>query len=147
LAAGAAASANGAKPREPVLLLIDDEDVPRYLLRQLLDARYRIVEAKSGREGIEQAHSLCPDAIFLDLNMPEVNGFEVLAQLQAAASTRDIPIVLVTGQKLDTHTQAELGRSTAAFLAKDVLARAEGIALDFGPPFKIVPRYPGPSGD
>lgn len=128
------------------LLLIDDEDVPRYLLRQLLGGAYRVVEAKTGLEGIEQAHKLRPDAIFLDLNMPEMSGFEALSQLKAGPDTRDIPVVVVTGQKLNPHVQAELAQRTAAFLGKDVLARAEALAIDFGPPFAVHPRYPEPSG-
>jgi CheY-like chemotaxis protein len=129
-----------------MLLMIDDEDVPRYLLRQLLVGSYRVVEAKTGQEGLELAQKLRPDLIFLDLNMPGMNGFDVLTELKAAPATREIPVVIVTGQKLDTHIQAELARKTAAFLAKDVLARAEELLIDFGPPVSITPRYPGPSG-
>ncbi len=139
-------TASSSEPQR-TLLLIDDEDVSRYLLRQLLDGAYRIVEARTGLEGLEQAHNLRPDVIFLDLNMPEMSGFEALAQLKAAPGTRDIPVVVVTGQKLDPHAQAELARQTVAFLAKDVLARAEALAVDFGPPLSIHPRYPGPSGN
>jgi hypothetical protein len=63
-----------------------------------------------------------------------------------APATREIPVVIVTGQKLDPQVQAELAKKTAAFLAKDVLARAEALTVDFGPPFSIKPRYPGTSG-
>jgi len=129
------------------VLIIDDEDVSRYLLRQLLDGAYRTVEAKTGMEGIEQAHRVRPDVIFLDLNMPELSGFETLDKLKIAPATRDIPVVVVTGQKLDPHVQAQLAQRTAAFLAKDVLARAEALTVEFGPPFSIAPRYPGPSRD
>jgi CheY-like chemotaxis protein len=135
----------GASGPERTILLIDDEDVSRYLLRQLLDGSYRMIEARTGLEGIEQAHKLRPDVIFLDLNMPEMSGFEALAQLKGSPETREIPVVIVTGRNLEPHAQAELARTTAAFLAKDVLARAESLSLEFGPPFVIYPRYPGPS--
>jgi signal transduction histidine kinase/CheY-like chemotaxis protein len=143
---GRARSITASSEPQRTLLLIDDEDVPRYLLRQLLDGAYRIVEAKTGMEGIEHAHKLHPDLIFLDLNMPGMNGFETLAKLKMAPATRDIPVVIVTGQKLEPQVQAQLAQKTAAFLTKDVLARAEALAVDFGPPFSIAPRYPGPSG-
>jgi signal transduction histidine kinase len=143
---GGARSMVASSEPQRTLLIIDDEDVYRYLLRQLLDGAYRIIEAKTGLEGIEQAHKLRPDLIFLDLNMPEMNGFETLSKLKSAPDTREIPVVVVTGQKLDPQVQAQLAERTAAFLAKDILARAEALAVDFGPPFSIAPRYPGPSG-
>jgi CheY-like chemotaxis protein len=146
---GAEYSLTSASPSRPerTILLIDDEDVSRYLLRQLLDGPYRVVEAKSGLEGIEQAHKVRPDVIFLDLNMPGMSGFEVVTHLKAAPGLREIPVVVVTGQKLDPVAQAALAQKTVAFLAKDVLARAEALSIDFGPPLSISPRYPGPSGD
>jgi signal transduction histidine kinase/CheY-like chemotaxis protein len=146
---GAEYSLPAASPSQPerMILLIDDEDVSRYLLRQLLDGPYRIVEAKSGVEGIEQAHKLRPDVIFLDLNMPGMSGFEVVTQLKATPGMREIPLVIVTGQKLNPVAQAALAQKTVAFLAKDVLARAEALTIDFGPPLSVSPRYPGPSGD
>jgi len=128
---------------ERTLLLIDDEDVSRYLLRQLLVGSYRIVEASSGPEGIEQASKLHPDIIFLDLNMPGMSGFEVLARLKAQPGVNEIPVVVVTAQKLDPHHQAELAQKTAAFLDKNMLARAEELSIDFGPPLSIAPRYAG----
>ncbi len=132
---------------KPKLLLIDDEDVSRYLLSQLLGSSYEIIEAKNGTEGIEQVHKRRPDLVFLDLSMPGLSGFEVLAQLKAAPDTRDIPIVVVTGQRLDPDVEAELSRQTAALLRKDMLARIEALAVDFGPPLSISPRYSGSSGD
>ncbi len=131
--------------RRRTVMLIDDEDVPRYLLRQLLGGSFDVVEAATGAEGIGQARRLRPDMILLDLNMPLMNGFEVLERLKAADETRDIPIVVVTGQKLDAGVRERLALQTAAILPKDMLAGAEALAVDFGPPLSVSPRFAGGS--
>jgi CheY-like chemotaxis protein len=65
------------------LLVIDDEEISRYLLRQLLTGGYEILEASGGEDGLKQARESKPDMIFLHLAMPGLNGFEVLTQLKA----------------------------------------------------------------
>ena len=132
-----------AAAQEPTrsLLAIDDEEIARYLLRQLMDKRYELREASSGSEGLEAARRLRPDAIFLDLNMPGMDGFEVLARLQADTATHDIPVVIVTEQKLDEGMRAALAGRVAGILAKEALAQAEGLTLVFGPPFSVAVQY------
>jgi signal transduction histidine kinase len=122
------------------IVLIDDEAVSRYLLRQLLAGPFQVVEAATGKEGLLQVNKLRPHLVFLDLNMPDMSGFEVLDRLKAAAETRDIPIVVVTGQKLDHDVREQLVTRTAAVLTKDLLAGAEALAIDFGPPLTVSPR-------
>jgi signal transduction histidine kinase len=119
------------------ILLIDDEEVARYLLRQLLQEPYHVVEAATGEKGILEATKLFPSLIFLDLNMPDMSGFEVLDRLKAAPETRDIPIVIVTGQKLDEELREQLSSRTVAVLPKDLLAGAEALVINFGPPLKV----------
>jgi signal transduction histidine kinase len=129
--------------RARTVLLIDDAEVSRYLLRQLLGQGFRLAEAMTGSEGIELAGRLRPDLILLDLNMPGMSGFEVLDRLKAAAETRDIPVVVVTGQNLDTGERERLARQTVAILHKEMMTGTEALSIDFGPPFSVEPRYAG----
>lgn len=77
------------------VLLIDDNEVSRYVLRNVLpEESLEIVEARSGREGLQAAVQHQPKVIFLDLAMPDLNGFEVLRELRHDARTRDIPVVI-----------------------------------------------------
>jgi signal transduction histidine kinase/ActR/RegA family two-component response regulator len=138
-----AAAGNGlAKPK---VLIIDDEEIARYLIRQSLAAPDdTIVEAANGAQGLAKVRKEHPQAIFLDLRMPEMNGIEVLHALKADAATRDIPVIVITASKsLTAEERATLEQSAAAVLSKDVLTGSNateairtalskaGVVLDF----------------
>jgi CheY-like chemotaxis protein len=123
------------------IVLIDDEEVSRYLLRQLLAGSFKVVEAATGNEGLTQVSKLRPHLVLLDLNMPDMSGFEVLDRLKATAETRDIPVIVVTGQDLNSDVREQLAFRTAAVIPKYVLAGAEALSIDFGPPLTVSPRY------
>jgi two-component system, OmpR family, alkaline phosphatase synthesis response regulator PhoP len=85
------------------LLLIDDEDDIREVAKLSLElvARWDIVTARSGAEGLERAEDEHPDAILLDVMMPGMDGAATYAHLQANPATRDIPVVLLTAKIFD----------------------------------------------
>jgi signal transduction histidine kinase/CheY-like chemotaxis protein len=117
--------------RGPVerILLIDDDDVHRYLLKQLLkDTPYVLIEASTGREGIQLARDKAPHLIFLDFLLKEMTAFDVLDELKVDPRTRDIPIILQTAHELKEDERTRLGRETAAILAKHTLSREVAIA-------------------
>ena len=79
------------------VLVIDDERTTHDLLERELSVRgYRVVHAAGGREGLRLARELRPDAITLDIIMPEIDGWAVLRELKADMDLRSIPVVLVT---------------------------------------------------
>lgn len=79
------------------VLVIDDERATHNLLERELGARgYRVVHAAGGREGLSLAREMRPDAITLDVIMPELDGWAVLRELKADTDLRNIPVVLVT---------------------------------------------------
>lgn len=109
--------------REKVLI-IDDDEVSRYLLKGLLSAtRYSAVEAKDGSEGLRLAKESKPRVIFLDLGMPELDGFEVLERLKADAETRQIPVVIHTAKSLTPSEQSRLSAASDFFPKEDVSSR------------------------
>ncbi len=81
----------------PLVLVVEDDARAANLLRMYL-ARggYRAVVAQSGADAIDQARTLNPIAITLDILLPELDGWEVLRQLKSDASTRDVPVVVVS---------------------------------------------------
>jgi CheY-like chemotaxis protein len=123
------------------LLVIDDEEISRYLLRQLLTGGYEILEASGGEDGLKQARESKPDMIFLDLAMPGLNGFEVLTQLKADPKTSSIPIVIVTAQTLEPDEERLLAQGTVAILSKNALARAAALSVEFSPKIAVSARY------
>jgi signal transduction histidine kinase/CheY-like chemotaxis protein len=90
------------------VLVVDDDEVTRYLVKQLLrQSGFAITEAEGGATGLERARFDRPRGILLDLNMPGLNGFEVLEELRSDPETREIPIIIYTARRL---TDVELQR-------------------------------------
>jgi signal transduction histidine kinase/CheY-like chemotaxis protein len=87
----------GAEGRAGTVLVIDDERATHDLLERELSAKgYRVLHASGGREGLHVAREARPDAIMLDVVMPELDGWTVLRRLKADSELHDIPVVLVT---------------------------------------------------
>lgn len=104
------------------ILVIDDEEVSRYLLRRHLDARFSLIEAASGLQGLPQAKEHKPDVIFLDLIMPDVSGFSILEQLKNDPDTCDIPVVIFTSKILSAEEIDLLQTKSAGILNKRELS-------------------------
>lgn len=104
------------------VLVIDDDTASRYVLARWLGDRYRVDEADSGVAGLERASANRPDAIFLDVVMPDLTGFEVLERLKANTATRDIPVVVYTALTLGANDRARLS-DAVAILRKSTASR------------------------
>ncbi len=79
------------------ILIVDDEPFNvDYLEQELEDLEYDTVSASNGLEALEQVANESPDVILLDIMMPQMDGFEVLAHLKADKETRDIPVIVVS---------------------------------------------------
>lgn len=87
----------------PKLLLIDDDDSMRKLLRSRLESSYEIIETPDPEEGIALALRQKPDAILLDLMMPRYSGFEVCQTLSSMSFTQRIPIFIVSGESAERY--------------------------------------------
>jgi len=94
------------------VLIVDDELLNLKTLRHILHEDYTIYPAKDGSEAIEMATVNIPDLILLDIIMPGMNGYEVLAGLKGNGSTRHIPVIFITG--LDSKADEEKGLSMDA---------------------------------
>lgn len=81
--------------RKRVVLVIDDNpDLLDIVDAILTEAGYIVAKSPSGTTGIEIAKTLKPDLILLDINMPKMDGFEVLSQLKENEETKDIPVAM-----------------------------------------------------
>ncbi len=99
------------------ILVIDDEGpVREFMARALAGAGYAVATATDGREGVAAAHAEPPDLVVVDVNLPHLDGYGVLAQLRAQERTAGIPIVFCSGDS----RHREIGRALGvqAFLAK-----------------------------
>jgi signal transduction histidine kinase/CheY-like chemotaxis protein len=91
-----------------VLVIDDDANAVEILASFLHQAGYVVLCAFGGQEGIELARRYRPDVIALDLEMPEVNGFDVVEALKRDADTAHIPIVVVTSRQLGAEDRRAL---------------------------------------
>ncbi|MAY73604.1 MAG: diguanylate cyclase response regulator [Phycisphaerae bacterium] len=97
---------------EPTVLVIDDSiDVHRLLLARLRSETLKLVCVASGPAGLKAVDELGPSVILLDLDMPLMDGFEVLRELKDDPSKRDIPVIVLSGlnSPQDKVTAFDLG--------------------------------------
>jgi two-component system response regulator (stage 0 sporulation protein F) len=80
------------------ILVIEDEEAIRTLIKRALEPSYDVHLASHGREGLSLARWVKPDLILLDLRMPGLDGLAVLAKLKANQQTSAIPVVIVSVQ-------------------------------------------------
>ena len=78
------------------ILIIDDSEVSIMALKDILESDYIVHIAKNGRLGLEVAERELPDAILLDIIMPEVDGYGVLVALKKNRKTSNIPVILIS---------------------------------------------------
>lgn len=92
-----------------ILIIDDDADIVCGTTLRLRSAGYATTSASDGPSGIEMAESSHPDAILLDVRMPDTDGLEVLARLRARDATRRIPVVMLSASLRDRLKAAEAG--------------------------------------
>jgi signal transduction histidine kinase/CheY-like chemotaxis protein len=91
------------------LLIVDDNDVSRYILRELLNQPWLdITEASNGTQALSALKSNRPDALILDLLMPDIGGLEILGQLRAQPATENLPVLIYTSKPLSEPERSQL---------------------------------------
>lgn len=79
------------------ILIVDDEENIRVLIRRILGKEYTVFEAKDGAEAVDMAHAEKPDLIFMDIMMPRMNGYDATYAIKADEETRGIYVIMLTG--------------------------------------------------
>jgi two-component system KDP operon response regulator KdpE len=101
---------------KPTVLLIDDEPQMRTFVRLALSAQgYRIVEAESGREGLQQAAAHTPDIVLLDLGLPDMDGLEVTRALREWTA---VPVVVISARGQEHQKVEALDAGADDYLTK-----------------------------
>jgi signal transduction histidine kinase/class 3 adenylate cyclase len=91
-------SSSGATDDRPLLLVADDNADMRAYLARLLQGQYRVVLAKDGVEGLEQARTFQPDLIITDVMMPRMSGYDLLKAVREDDALRSIPVIMLTAR-------------------------------------------------
>jgi CheY-like chemotaxis protein len=101
------------------ILVVEDNESCRELLALLIKRLgYEVFEAANGLEALEQASTVCPDLIMMDLGLPEMTGDRATACLKANPATREIPVVINTAYATGPQTKRALASGAAEVLHK-----------------------------
>jgi signal transduction histidine kinase/DNA-binding response OmpR family regulator len=111
-----------------VLVVDDDPDALDLVLAMIGDRGYEIQTATNGREALDEIARSKPDAIILDLMLPEMDGFEVVHRLSLNPDWRSIPVVLLTARDLSHEERRALDIGTARIIQKGNFSRDELLA-------------------
>jgi adenylate cyclase len=115
--------------RTNTVLIVDDDEQHRQLVRTTLEAQgWAVTEATNGRHAIRALASGLPDVVLLDLMMPEMDGFQVVATLQENPAWRQVPVIIVTALDLTAEDHRRLRGGVQEILSKQAVTSSELIA-------------------
>jgi two-component system cell cycle response regulator DivK len=122
---------------KPNILYIEDHADNMMLVRRILQpSRFNLIEAKSGLEGITIAENQDIDLILLDINLPDIDGYEVARRLRASAKTMlaHTPIMVVTANAMRGDAQKALDAGADVYMSKpiniqELLEKVEGFVF------------------
>jgi signal transduction histidine kinase/DNA-binding response OmpR family regulator len=108
-------------PARPTrVLMVEDDAVQRERMCGWLEGpQWAVQEAENGREALKRIQENRPDVILLDLMMPEMDGFAVVAALQKQAGWQDIPVIVITARDLDAKDRERLNSGVQSVLVKE----------------------------
>lgn len=119
---------SGGESQEPSvasILLIDDSlSIRKFVGRMLENAGYQVDTAVDGEDGLRKASAQPYRLIFTDLEMPKLNGLEVIQALRSRPQTQQTPVVVMTTRAGDKHRQMALSIGASSYIAKPVEERA-----------------------
>ena len=89
--------------RESRLLIVDDNATTRYAMRRVLERHgYQVLEAGTGSDGLALVAGAMPDALILDVNLPDMSGFDIARQLRTDPNTALLPLIHVSAASIET---------------------------------------------
>ena len=121
----------GAEPGARKILVVEDDLDTLEMHTRIVQAHspsHRVLAARNGLEALEHLQREQVDLVILDLIMPELDGFSVLEAMREKEATRDIPVIVVTGQVLTEREIARLSRGVATVLAKGLFSFEETLS-------------------
>lgn len=102
-------------------LIIEDNDNNLELIRFILQqAGYRVRYAMTGLEGVQQALTIPPDFIVLDIQLPDINGLEVLKRIRANPVGQTVPVIAMTSYAMSGDKERLLSAGCTSYIEKPI---------------------------
>jgi chemosensory pili system protein ChpA (sensor histidine kinase/response regulator) len=112
-------SSDAAARQLPRILVVDDSLTVRRASQRLLERHgYTVALARDGLDALEQLRLHLPAAVLLDIEMPRMDGFELLAALRDDARWRDLPVAMITSRTAERHREHAMKLGATAYLGK-----------------------------
>ena len=106
-----------------LLLVVDDEPGVLLLLEHYLAEAFEVITASNGAEALELLQAgLIPDLVLSDIEMPVMDGYELLRRMRAAEATRDVPCMMVSGKNKNLHYLQAMRLGAEGFIGKPFTA-------------------------
>jgi two-component system cell cycle response regulator DivK len=103
------------------ILYIEDNPENRMLMRRVLMAEgYEVEEATDGQAGMQKAAESPPDLILMDINLPEIDGYEVTARLKQLPNMSGVPIIAVTANVMKGDREKTLAAGCDGYIQKPI---------------------------
>jgi len=103
------------------ILYVEDNPENRLLIRRVLNAEgYSVSEAESAIQAIRVVNEQMPDLILMDINMPDIDGYELTAHLKAQSNLKQIPIIAMTANALKGDRERSLAAGCDGYIEKPV---------------------------
>jgi two-component system, cell cycle response regulator DivK len=107
------------------ILVIDDHEDNRRILHDLLtNAGYEVVAAATGEDGVALAETRAPALILMDIQLPDIDGYEATRRIKRHPALRNIPVIAVTSYALSGDDAKALAAGCDAYIAKPFSPRA-----------------------
>lgn len=101
------------------ILLVEDDELSARLMRFLIEREgYSMHHASDGRSALAMAQDLCPDMLILDINLPDIDGFAVLAELQQHIARYQTKVLMLTGKASDADMVKATQLGACGYLIK-----------------------------
>ena len=109
---------------QPVILVLDDIPTNIVLVKALLKSKnYEVISAKTGTEALALAEERQPDVILLDIMMPVMDGYEVLARLRSNEKTKDLKVIMLSALASEEDITKSMELGADGYLTKPLVAR------------------------
>jgi len=103
----------------PTVMVVDDSLTVRRIAGRLLTREgYAVVEARDGVEALEKLQDSVPQVMLLDIEMPRMDGFELVRRMRADGRFRSVPIIMITSRTADKHRAHALELGVNVYLGK-----------------------------
>ena len=113
------------KKNNPVIMVVEDNDDNRQLVLKVLDRRgYEAIGVVDGNEALERLNTINPDLILMDINLPDMDGYEVTRRIRQQEKFSTLPIVALTAHAMVGDKDKSLAAGCDAYITKPIDVRS-----------------------